>query len=61
MWKGGDRDVIFDAVDRVTSAFGSIKTLSLDKGFWSPAVSAGLQEKMDLVVLPNQSDAATCC
>ena len=44
MWKGGDRDVIFGAVDRVASAFGSIEPLSLDKGFWSPAVFAGLQE-----------------
>ena len=63
MWKGGDRDVIFGAVDRVASAFGSIKSHSLDKGFWSPAVPAGLKERMDLVVLPkmgrrNKAEAA---
>ena len=63
MWKGGDRDVIFGAVDRVAAAFGSIGSLSLDKGFWSPAVLTGLQERMDLVVLPkmgrrNKADTA---
>ena len=63
MLKGGDRDVIFGALDRVASAFGSIKSLSLDKGFWSPAVLAGLQERIDLVVLlkmgrRNKADTA---
>ena len=53
VWKGSDRDVIFGAVDRVASAFGSIKSLSLDKGFWNPAVLAGLQERMDLFVIPK--------
>ena len=55
--------MIFGAVDRVASAFGSIKSHSLDKGFWSPAVPAGLKERMDLVVLPkmgrrNKAEAA---
>ena len=52
LWEGGDRDGIVPLVGRVKQDVPHLDTLSLDKGFWSPAVHEALSSTRELVALP---------
>ncbi len=52
LWEGGDRDCIVPLVERVKQDVPHLDTLSLDKGFWSPAVYEALSSTRELVALP---------
>ena len=54
LWEGGDRDCIVPLVERVKQDFPSLDTLSLDKGFESPAVDDALSSTLELVALPQK-------
>ncbi len=52
--EGGDRDCIVPLVGRVKQDVPHLDTLSLDTGFWSPAVHEALSSTLALAALPKK-------
>ena len=57
MWQGGDTDAIGPFVDSLQAVWPNLRGLSLDRGFWSPAVYQDLASKLDLAALPKKRRA----
>lgn len=49
-----DEKIITKEIKRTRQVFGKIKSLSLDKGFWSVENHTELSKEVDLLVLPNK-------
>ena len=54
MWEGGDLDVIRPFLDQQQQTWPTLRTLSLDRGFWSPEVHDDLCGKLDLAAVPKK-------
>jgi IS5 family transposase len=49
-----DADIIVDEIEKIKTIYPNIKSLSLDKGFWSPKNKTELEELVEILVLPNK-------
>ncbi len=54
LWEGGDRDGIVPCVHALQAQSPRLQALSLDKGFWSPAIYEALSSTRDVVALPKK-------
>lgn len=51
-----DSEVIVDAIKKLKRKLPDLKSLSLDKGFWSPENKNELEELVDILVLPKKGE-----